>query len=297
MTTATWSTKVRHDSDATYQAWRDEFITKLGLLSTYLTADEETITPGAGARAGANTEAEYAVYHLNDSLHATYPIYIRFGFGTGTATDRPRVQITTGTTTNGSGVLGGTCLSTIASIHSSAAQTTDTARNSYFCAHNGFFGLNWKVGAGATEAFFALCRTVDSTGAISSTGYSAAWGSGASTAMTKTQCFRMIATAAAYTLKTVAVDTLWGFIPQAPSATLVGADTQAAVAWCITPAVAPLIGICGVMDNEVAGGSSFTATLVGSSARTYLALTILCGPFAPVAPTATAYLKYAMLWE
>ena len=76
MTTASWSTRLRHDSAATYQEWRDEFITKLGLLVTgaVLAADETNITPGAGALPGLNTEGGYAVYHLADSLHGTEPV-------------------------------------------------------------------------------------------------------------------------------------------------------------------------------------------------------------------------------
>ena len=166
------TTRVRHDSDPTYQEWRDEFITRLGVLVTagVLAADETNITPAAGSRPAINTEQGYAVYHLADSLHASAPVYIRFGFGTNTSTTGPRIQVTTGTSTNGSGVLGGTALSTIASIHGNATQTTDTTRSSYWCALPGYFGVSWKQGASGTEGCFIICRTADSSGAPTATG-------------------------------------------------------------------------------------------------------------------------------
>ena len=297
MSTAALSTKVSHGSGATYQEWRDEFITKLATLSTYLTADETNITPGAGARPGVSTEGGYAVYHFNDSLHSTFPIYIRFGFGTQSTATHPRIQVTTGTSTNGSGVLGGTCLSTIASINGSATQVTDTGRQSYMCGHNGFLGINWKTAAAASEGFLFVCRTCDNAGAITSTGYSVTWGIGAIGTVTKTQCFRTAATAVAYGSRTVAAETGWGFFPQNQSATTSGADIQACLGWCWTPNVEPLFGVCGVLDSEVATGNTFSTTLVGSSARTYIALTTICGPFGFETHSGNTVPKYCMLWE
>lgn len=297
MTTASWSTRVRHDSDATWQEWRDELITKLGTLSTYLAADETNITAGAGARPGTSTEGGYAVYHLSDSLHATAPCYIRFGFGTHTSATAPRIQVTTGTTTNGSGVLGGTALSTIAGIHANAVQVTDTARQSYMSAHNGHFGLNWKTGASVTEAAFFFGRTCDSAGAISATGAIAVWGNGTAATLTKTQAFRFAATAVAYTLQTAVGSTALGLSPQSPTVTAVGSDNQAFLGWTITPAVAPLFHVCGVLDTEVTTGNTFSVALVGSTARTYIGLSTLAGPFTAVSAVAANGPKYAMLWE
>lgn len=300
MATATWSTRIRHDSDPVYQEWRDELITKLGLMVTAgtLAADETNITPGAGARAGANAEAHYAVYHLDDSLHGSAPIYIRFGFGTLSGTTTPRLQVTVGTSTNGSGVLGGTALATIATMHSGAtnAATSDTARNSYLCAHDGFFGLWLKQGGSTFEGFFAICRTCDGTGAITATGAIAVWGSTSIAAMTKTQAFRYAATAAAYTARTVVDETALGINPQIPTSTLVSSDIQVMMGWTITPTVSPIFGLCGVLEAEVAAGVSFSATLVGTSARTYIGLSTLGGPFGP-GSVGTGKPKYAMLWE
>ena len=294
-----WSTRIRHDSDAEYQFWRDELISYLGLLIAggHLAADETNITPGAGARPGTNTEQGYAVYHLADSLHGTAPIYIRLGFGTNNGTTTPRIQVTVGTSTNGSGVLGGTALSTIASVHSATAtgQTSATVRNSYACCLPGFFGFNWKQACGNSESFFQISRTVDSAGAITAVGSVATWGAGVGTALTKVQAFNY-SPAVAYTASTNLWETMLGFNPQRPASTLVGSDTQAFVAWMPTPAMSPVAGVCGVLDAEAGTGTTFTATLVGTTPRTYMALSAVAGPFGPSA-VAAGYPKYAMLWE
>lgn len=306
MTTATWSTRVRHDSDATYQEWRDEFITKLGVLVTggKLAADETNITPGAGARPGTNTEQGYAVYHLNDSLHGTAPIYIRFGFGTGSSgATLPRMQATVGTSTNGSGVLGGTALATITTFsQQTTGQTGDTARVSYFCCVDGFLGISWKWANSATSGtpagLFIINRSCDATGAITATGALAVWGSGGTGSLNKTQAFRFPSTAVAYTAKTTLPDTALGIMPQAQTSTLIGSDIQVMLGWMITPTVTPMFGCCGVLNTEVPDGTSFSTTLVGSSARTYIGLVNYHGPFGPIdASTAAGGLKFAMLWE
>lgn len=301
MSTQSWSTRLRHDSDAVFWEWRDELITKLGLLVAAgdLAADETNITPGSGARPATNTEQGYAVYHLDDSLHGTAPVYIRFGFGTGGNASQARIQVTVGTSTNGSGVLGGTALSTIASIAAfgNTAQTTDTARTSYMCATDGFFGLAWKTGNASAEGFFFIARTVDSAGAISATGAIAAWGSTATNGMTKTQAFRYAATAAAYTAQTIMATQAMCINPQAPTATTVGSDFQAMLAWTLTPAVAPIVGVCGVSDTEVPQGNTFTATLVGATSHTYLGVSTASGPVGGIATTSAGGLKPAMLWE
>jgi len=296
MTTATSNTRLRCDSDATYQEWRDEFITKLGVLVAggYLAADETNITAGAGARP-TNSEQGYAVYHLNDSLHGTAPVYIRFGFGTGSSAANPAVWMTTGTSTDGSGVIGGTALSAKTRFNGNVGATTDTARPSYWSCSPGFFGVMWKIGAGAGEGYFFICRTCDSTGAITATGAQAYWAQGAVSTLTGVQAFRYAATAAAYTAQTSLASAALCFAPQSPTSTLVGSDTQVFVCWTITPQVAPLFGVCGVLDAEYGQGTTFSVAMVGSTTRTYIA----GGSYCPVGPVSTSSSgpKLAMLWE
>jgi hypothetical protein len=227
-------------------------------------------------------------------------VYIRFGFGTSAGATTPRLQVTTGTSTNGSGVLGGTALSVVTNININSggtqAQTTDTARNSYLCCQPGFLGLSWKTGTSNCEGFFFFNRHCDSTGAIDATGAHGWWGQGNNTGVNRSQAFRFAATAAAYTAQNTPSTAYLGFNPQNLVSTLVGSDIQVALGWSVQPRVTPLFGVCGVLDAEVTAGTTFSVALVGSSARTYIALATTAGPFSNAAVGA-GYCKFAMLWE
>lgn len=297
-TNETWVSRLRHDSDAMYQEWRDELITKLNLL-TLLVADETNITPGAGARPASSSEGGYAVYHLNDPLHGTAPIYIRFGFGSQSSNTNPSLRVTVGTSTNGSGVLGGTALSTIGTINGNAADLTDSGRASFLSCVDGFFGMSWKQGISIREGSFFLMRTVDSGGAPTATGAIARWGAGTASQFGKHQAFRFASPAAAYTAQTSSLESaMFGFFPTAQPSSAVGADLQAAVGYTVTPRAEPIVGVIGVIPGEIPNGTTFTCTPIGTTARTYIALTNAAGPFGPGTPGIVDGMpKFAMLWE
>lgn len=292
MSTESWSTRIRHDSDAAYREWRDELIGKLNLLSPLLAA-ETNITPGAGARPGANTEQGYAVYRLNDALNATAPIFLRFGFGTATQVTGPRLQLTTGTSTNGSGVLGGTALSTASNIHPSnggSGTTVDTARQSYACAAEGFFGLFFKHTA--NNGSFFICRTCTALGVPDARGSLAHWGVGTSNNVNKRQAFRYESPAEAYLLQGTTSRAMLGFMPMLDNSSVIGPDIQAAVGWTKVPDTVPLFGVAGVLSGEINVGNTFSFTPVGSTARTFITLPNEAANF-----DAALLLNTAMLWE
>jgi hypothetical protein len=296
MSTQSWSTRLRHDDDATWQEWRDEFITKLDAL-TELVADETNITPAAGSKPSANTEGGYAVYHLNDALHGTAPIYIRFGFGSGATSTIPRVRATVGTTTNGSGVLGGV-VSTIANIASFlVSETGDAAKQSYFSANEGFFGLNWKVqDSNANVASFFICRTCDANGDPTADGAIAHWGAGNLSSLTKRQAFRYASSPVAFTETTDITTAALCLNPQARSTSVVGSDVQAFMAYTVTPRVSPLAYVCGVLESEAAEGSTFDVAMVGTAVRTFLVMHERAGSASAQSAAANS-LRIAMLWE
>lgn len=296
MATVSSSSRLRHDSLAAFIEWRDEFVSLLNSLSAKLTADETNITPGAGSIPGANSEGGYAVYHLNDSLHATAPVYIRFAFGSGSGAN-PAVWATVGTSTNGSGVLGGTALTVVSRCNANATATSDTARETYMSANDGFFGMNWKIGAGVAESSLFVCRTVDPDGDITDAGAHVWCGGGGSNSCNKSQALRFASPAAAYTAQTATGSAMLGFIPTAQASSLVGSDIQAAVAMTAVPRATPLVGVCGVLEAEVPVGTTFTGALVGSAVRTYVGLSTAAGPFGWGAAGSNNAPKFAMLWE
>ena len=298
MTTQSWSTRVRHDSDATFREWGLELNTKLAAAGLIQTADTGQVNWVTVTRPGTNTEGGFEVWRMADVQQATAPVYFRIGYGTGSAATNPRLQVTVGTGTDGAGTLTGTALTTIRSFHGRGGQSTDTPRQSYLCVAEGFVGLNWKIGATNTEGLFAFCRTCSSSGVPTAVGGMVVWGSGVGLALTATQALRFAATAAAYTAQTsTASSTALGLNPQLPISTLVGADLQAMIGWTITPAAAPLFGLCGVLDAEVAVGNTFAATSVGGTPRTYIGLSPTAGPFGAVSTASAGGVKFAMLWE
>jgi hypothetical protein len=296
----TWSTRVRHDSDAEFRLWRDEAITKLGLMvaAGNLAADETNITPGAGTRPAVNTEGGYHVFHLNDAMHATAPVYIRWGFGTENGANTPRLRVRVGTSTNGSGVLGGTALSQDVDMHSpntGSGQTSNTLRDSFMCCLPGFFGWSNKGGAAEFDGFFQVSRTVDANGDPDARGVIITWGN-ATGSNCKTQALQ-VPGPFAWTAQSTNANTALGFNPQCAVSSTVGTDTQAYLGWTVCPEMAPVVGVCGVLAAELAANNQFPFIPVGVTSRTYLSLKAEAGPFGPIQNSASGGIRYCMLWE
>lgn len=297
MTTQSWSTRVRHDTDATFREWGSEFAAKLLAVGLTQTTDTGQINWVTVARPGTATEAGYEIWRFNDTAHATAPIFMRIGYGTHSAATAPRIQISFGTGTNGAGTLTGAIATSARNIHGSAAQATDTVRQSYMVYREGFFGVSWKTAASATEASFFICRTVDSNGDPTVTGAMMHWGDGTTSGFTGRQAFRFATTAAAYTQTTSSASGALGLNPQAVTSTAVGADIQTMLGFTITPRVEPLGYLCGIVTGEISAGSTFTATLVGSTPRTFICLPTGAGPFGSINAASSGGMSTAMIWE
>lgn len=297
MSTQSWSSRWRHDSDATFQEWATDLFNKLVAVGLVQHTDTgQLASPVVAARPGANTNAGFWIFRFNDTQQASAPIFIRVDVGTGAGTTTPRISVTKGTGTNGTGTLTGTCLSVLHFIHATgaSAHTTDTPRQSYFCHVDGFLGLRWKT-VDSMESWFFICRTVDSSGQATNVGAIAGWGLTSPSSMNATQAYKYTSPQQAY-VENTGSGTALGMFPQTQSSSAVGADLQAFVGYTLTPQVAPLVGVCGVVEAELTSGTTFTTTLVGVTPRTYIALTTQA-PFSVVPATSTGGLKYAMLWE
>ena len=271
MATQAWSTRMRHDSDVFFREWGSELSAKLTAAGLVQTADTGQINWITVVRGASPSDSGYEIYKLNDALVTSAPVFFRIDYGTGTSgTSSPRIRITVGTSTDGAGVLGGTALSAANLIGNyNGTMTSDTARVSYLCVTEGFFGLNHKINPGSGgEGCFLFSRTVNSSGVPTVTGSLVIWGAG----QTEFQSFRYAATAAAYTLRASPTLAEVCLFPNTPTSSLVGANNQAYLVWTITPQVAPLLSVCGVVISEVGLGSTFSATLVGTTPHTYIGL-------------------------
>lgn len=268
MTTSSWSTGSIHDSDANFRIWGKEISDQLQAMSGLVkTSDTGQINWTTVTRPGSSTDAGYEIYYLNDSLHGTAPIYFRIDYGTNSATTAPRVKLTVGTSTNGAGTIGG--IATAARTWNGNNVSTSSAYASYLCVVAGFVGLGWKVDVSATwGGFFAICRSCDADGTPNIKAAHVSWGASGSNIAHQT--LRFESTAAAQTLDTA------GHVSMAPGGVTTGfvsgTTYQVYQCWMNAPDVRPIFGMCAVFQGDFGVGSTLSVALVGTTARTYVAL-------------------------
>jgi len=102
---ATFSSSFTNASDATFRAWVGAFLGALDAAGAARAPDTGQIDPSTITVPGSvNGVAGYAMYFLDDALHATHPVYIRLQFGRGATTaSRPAMWLTIGKATDGAG--------------------------------------------------------------------------------------------------------------------------------------------------------------------------------------------------
>lgn len=294
MTTEAWSSRVRHDSDATFREWGSELSSKLLAVGMTQTADTGQIDWGTVTRPSTNTSAGFEIWRFNDPSHSTSPIFLRLDYGTAGNADAPQLVVTMGTGSNGSGTITGTAISPARQVvYGTIGQTTDTLRNSYlvYNATMGFLGLWWKVGSGHAHSMLFIARTVDADGEGDTTGALMVWAN-TNVGSRASQAFRFLSPATVFTVKATSASMQLCIWPQSPSSSIVGSDYQVALAFTITPRVQPLSQLCGTVAAEIADATTFNATMVGSTPRTYLAL-----DGTATFMDASGTLRPAMLWE
>lgn len=297
-TPQSWSTVIDHSGDAGFRAWVAEFITKAAAAGLVQTSDTGQINTVTVTRPAVNTEGGYAIFRMNDVQQATAPAFFRVGFGTGAAAGQPRMQITVGTGTNGAGTITGTALTTARTCtFANAPSSAVISYQSLMCATEGFFGFSWKIGSNSsnanTGATFLFERSRDTAGAPSAIGAMVLWGSGSPSAFTALQFLRFASPAAAGAVGTTSTD-LPFTIPGSPASSLNAAGNNQTWVWFMAvPDVLPILGVCQIVRTEVSVTSTFSATLIGVTAHTYIAIG---QGFQGNVAASTAY-GTAMLWE
>lgn len=294
MTTNTYSTVIAHTTDAEFRAWGSALAASMQACGLVQTSDTGQINWATVTRPGTNTAGGYEIYRFNDALQGTYPIFIKIEYGTNTSTTQPQAWITVGTGTNGAGTLTGTTSTRITWVRANASASTATAYPTYVCAKNGYVGVLWKSGSITSTpdslGFFAVARTTDDTGAETGDGYTVfrrQTGIGLSGAVLAQSV--SVSNATAFT-----ESNCYTIAHHAVTSSLVGSDKQVYKCYTIQPRVRPVLQLCTVLGSEYAVGTSFTAALVGATARTYLSggvSTAFAG-----ANTSTLY-SNAFLWE
>lgn len=297
MATTSWSSRMRHDSDATFREWGLELATRLSTVGLVQTTDTGQINWTTVNRAGVNALAGYEVWRFDDPLQATVPVFILIEYRTGNGANVPDLRFRVGEGSDGSGALTG-IQSTTRNIIGATAAVSDTAYSSYICLVDGFLGIEHKASINNLTGSFFISRSCDSAGDETAEGLLICWGSGSTGGLEARQCHRRASPSpGAFTAQTSVSNAMLGFIPFAPVSTIVDGDTQVALGFMSLPRPNPIFSLCGVYTSELAPGGTFTTTLVGSTARTFMALSTQSGPFGQLSAATTGGLSFAMLWE
>jgi hypothetical protein len=268
MTTATWNTTATISDTTTYRAAGSELNAKLAALGCVQTADTGQINWTTITWPAQNTDSGYEIWRFADALQGTSPIFFKITYGrpNNASNSYLSLKVNVGSGSNGSGTLTGTT----STINQCGMIATPTVGNfvSYGCMVNGNLLLALKLGSGG-EQLLAICRTQDSTGADTATGVHILQRSVTANQSLYHSTINWSTPALVQNLVQGANALRLGAL----TSSLVGADNQAYIVWGAYPAAIAHIAMCGIIDGEIASGSTFTATLFGSTSHTYLCLT------------------------
>lgn len=303
MTTATWTTALNHSGDAGWRATHSElstYLTTVGAPKSADTGQVDWTTNNMPTTAGT---PRYEIRYLNDSLHATTPIYFKIEWdNSNSGGTTPYMFITAGTGSNGAGTLTGDVTTRAAISIGELSSSNVTARASYLCGLSGYLGLSYKryaqTGGGGQPlgfSFFAISRFRDASGTPIDGGFYLYYSTG-----TNHHVYRYTVNT---TLHTVANDqNAICFFPGAPGApTLANGEAQVMRHFGMQPTVTCIPDFLSYLSTEIGTTSTFTATPVGVTPITYLALGKDASGY-PAAPGITsvhanASHMLAMRWE
>lgn len=167
-----------NSTDAQFRDWGSNISAMLAAVGLVQTADTGQINWATVTRPLAvNTFQGYEIWRFNDALQATVPVYFKIEYGSGNASAAvPGIRMQVGSSSNGSGTLGGqlSCQTRIGSNSSSAATP-------YSCkvsgASNRIIVAFFITDLSNSQPFlFAIERTKDTSGSDTSEGVFFQWG-------------------------------------------------------------------------------------------------------------------------
>lgn len=280
MTTHTYSSPLAHNSNANFRAWGLELSGALTTVGFPKSADTGQINwATVNMPMAANTVAGYEIRYLNDSLHGSKPIYLKIEYGTiNTSLQRLGIWVSAASATNGSGTLSGTTYLTRRQIIRDDVSGLQVGNYpTYVCALPGYLAFAFKRRAkqgNLGTSFFSLCRTCDSAGVPTSSGFYFYYNNETTADLERTT----------YITSEVNDTSLFCLFPGAATTTQIGADVQAIKHFGYTPEIKVIPFFLSYLESEIGSESTFTATPVGVTPRTYLTLG---GTGAPVNCSAT----------
>lgn len=287
MTTRAYAAVVDHTSDAGFRAWGSTLSSNLATAGLIQTADTGQINWATVTRPAVNIAAGYEIWRLANSS-----LFFKIEYGTGSsAANVPQMWITVGTGSNGSGTLSGQVSTRSIWTVNQSPSSTAAAYNTYICVTADCLNICWSLNGFLTNStpggFLSVGPTVDSNGAVTTTGYSVVRQStGAGFAM---QCVRVSSPASSYSESTA-----FSLVPGAvTSSIVVNGNNQAYTWWSNVPDVQPYLYGCTYLNVEIAKGNTFSVAVVGTTAHAYLAI----GQISSSGPAFGGSNAAAMLYE
>lgn len=254
--TAAWRQRVSEISNA---------LTAVGLIKS---SDTGQINPETTTLPSAGTDAGYEIRFLNDSLHATAPVYLRIDYGRTTASNGMRISVTMGLSTNGAGTITGLNTGVI-NTSWAATVTASGAIPSYFAAGEGYAWMAYMLGfanSAATMSAFGIFRTVDAAGEITADAVALyyTWSGESSPGFRR----RVISRAAS---NVFAEDRAYSMVVGNLASTETASGPQVYRHWAHTPVASRLRHLVTYRDPEISAGAVVSLPVVGE-ALDYLAI-------------------------
>lgn len=288
MTTVTNSSVISHAATANFRAWGLELSNALTSTTKFpKSADTGQINWGAVNKPAVNVSGGYEIRYLNDSMHASAPIYVKLEFGTNAnSTAYPAMWITIGTGSNGSGTITGIVLAREEIFAGNyVLDSTVAVKASYYCGVDGCIWFAFKTKNRNTNIapVFAMYieRTRDSAGTATSEGFvyyrgPYQWGNYAATSFGYNF-------STGYSYDNTGVIGIYGgasytFLPTqlVTSGTIVGGtpgDYQITRHYTSMPLVKALGSVVSSTPTDLmAEGTTFTCTALGVTAKTHICL-------------------------
>lgn len=162
-------------ASADFQAWiqfvDNTLVTTGGWVNTADTG--QLVLASATSPGAANTKVGFRIYHMNDTLQATVPVFMRIDYGSSSIAGTPGMWITIGTGSNGTGTITGVLYNGGATTAPTvvANDSATTACDSYGSADTNRCSLLMFVRTGAVDMLlFSIERSKDSSGNDTSDG-------------------------------------------------------------------------------------------------------------------------------
>ena len=282
---------IRHNNDADFRAWSQEFHDILvGTMGLVQTADTGQVDLSTATRPSTGAYAGFRIYRTNDGLT---DLFIRIQFGTNTSSSTfPRMTVQVGTGTDGAGNLNGM----VTNEYFAGANRSITA-GKWLRIATGVDGL-WHIsfhrsgyGLGA-QLGFTLARICNLSGAPSNDGFRLYATNGAEGGGGAMHTIRLLPTPNNFGSTNSAS---FAMAPNGIDSTVLDGRPQVFMHQAAIPEVRPIRGLVSYRRTEIGEATAFTLR-VGGVDRTYMPLGQYMIQGAVMGVLATGDWPYAVEW-